>query len=98
MACDVAHNPGPIKIDLCKIGYIHNKSALIFSYIFSNGTDIFGLSETHLSKDESASFIQDLTPLCYMLFHLPRPDCPGSGVGCFIKSLFTGTIMPTPKS
>jgi hypothetical protein len=97
LACDVARNPGPIKIDFCNIRSIRNKSALIFDYISSNGPDIFGLSETHLSKDESASLIQDLTPPGYMLFHLPRPDRPGGGVGCFIKSSLTGTIIPTPK-
>jgi hypothetical protein len=80
----VTHNPGSIKIDFCNIHSIHNISALIFDYIFSKGPDIFGLSETHVSKDESASFIQDLTPPGYMLFQLTRPDSPGGGVGCFI--------------
>jgi hypothetical protein len=62
-----------------------------------NAPDIFEVSETHLSPHESASLIQDLTPPDYNFFHIPRPDRPGSGVVCFIKSSFTGTIIPTPK-
>jgi hypothetical protein len=57
-----------------------------------NAPDIFGVSETHLSPHESASLIQDLTPPDYNFFHIPRPDRPGGGVGCFIKSSFTGKI------
>jgi hypothetical protein len=62
-----------------------------------NAPDIFGVSETHLPPHESASLIQDLTPPDYNFFHIPRPDRPGGNVGCFMKSSFTGTIIPTPK-
>jgi hypothetical protein len=35
--------------------------------------------------------------LIIIFFHLPRPVRLGGGVRCFIKSSFTGTIIPTPK-
>jgi hypothetical protein len=93
----VADNPGPIFINFCNIRSIRNKSALIFEYMHSNVPDIFGVSETHLSPFESASLIQDLAPPDYNFYHVPRPDRAGGGVGCFIKSSLTGTIIPTPK-
>jgi hypothetical protein len=68
LAFDLACNPGPIKIEFCNICSIHNKSAQVFDYIISKVPDIFGLSETHLSKDESASFIQDLLVICCFIY------------------------------
>jgi hypothetical protein len=73
LACDVTLNPGLITINFCNIRSILNKSALVFVYNHCNAPDIFGVSETHLSPQESANLTQDLTPPDYNFFIYPSP-------------------------
>ena len=66
---------------------IRNKACHIRDFVIDNDIDMFCITETWLSDNDSA-IIAALTPESHILQHLPRSDKKGGGVGCIAsKSL-----------
>ena len=51
--------------------------------------EMFGLTETHIWVNDTPSFLNDLTPHGYALFHRPRHENTGGGEGFLIKRILT---------
>ena len=71
LAGDIGLNPGPIndvKLSFTNIRSIHNKSPSVTAYIVAHNINIL---ETWLMQDETPSFLSDITPDGYQLFHKP---------------------------
>ena len=73
---DIAQNPGPE--NTCKIGLsnarsIRHKGPHIEDLILYHKFDIFAVTETWLSSQETQSFLASLSPDGYKLFHTPVP-------------------------
>ena len=95
---DVAVNPGPIRFGFANCRSIRNKGPLLQDEVNSGGFDVFGLTETHIKLHDSKRFLQELTPDGFSLFHIPRSNKSGGGVGFFIKNTFeTKDIVGAPN-
>ena len=93
---DIALNPGPVKFAFTNSRSIRNKHATIVDLVTSNSVDILGLTETHIRSYDTASFISELTPVGYKLFHVPRPNKLGGGVGFIVNKSFNVTVVSSP--
>lgn len=88
IAGDIATNPGPdttgeLKLAFTNICSLRAKSIPLAHYVESNNIDIVCLSETWLSKKDTAGTIASLIPPGYVLHHKPRINRRGGGV-CFL--------------
>ena len=63
---------------------IVNKSALFDDYINKWKADLFAITETWLSDNDS-SVCYEITPLGYKLFHCPRSDRRGGGTALLFR-------------
>ena len=51
---------------------------------------LFGLTETHIQVNDTPSFLNDLTPHGYALFHRPHHGNTGGYMGFLVKYFFAG--------
>ena len=96
---DVALNPGPseqFKLGFTNIRSLKNKYSSVHHFLCAKKVDIFGISETWLREDETTSFLSEVTPHGFNLFHKPRAGRRGGGV-CFFVDKEIKTIDITPE-
>ena len=64
-------------------------------WINGNHCDIVGLTETHIKPTDTESFISELTPPNYKLWHVPQKYSTGGGVGLLIRNSFMAKSLDT---
>ena len=82
MATDTRYRLNCALVNIQSVG---NKTHEIRDYINDNKLDILVLTETWLSKNDSAK-IREMTPDTHTFLHVPREDRRGGGVGIFISN------------
>jgi exonuclease III len=71
---------------------ICNKSRIIQDFIIDHDIDILAVTETWLRGDEYDHYpVRDVCPVGYSLYHTPRLDMRGGGVGVVMKNTFNVT-------
>ena len=96
LAGDIEINPGPVNFGFGNCRSIRNKGPAISDLMTSACIDIFGLTETHIRVNDTPSFLEELTPDGYKLFHSPRLGKTGGGVGFLIKKDFNCSTVAMP--
>ncbi|PFX12684.1 hypothetical protein AWC38_SpisGene23314 [Stylophora pistillata] len=77
-----------VPIDFCLLNTrsINKKELAIKDYAVDNNVDIFAMTETWLSNNENYNFsITEVCPTGYQVYHIPRKNSRGGGVGLLIK-------------
>ena len=71
---------------------ICNKSRLIQDFIADNDIDILAVTETWLRGDDYDNYpVRDACPIGYSLYHTPRMNMRGGGVGVVLRNTFNVT-------
>jgi len=94
---DIEVNPGPVQFGFGNVRSIRNKGPAVADLVTSANIDIFGITETHIRSNDTPSFLSDLTPDGYTLFHIPRLGKTGGGVGFLIKKVFDVSMVASPS-
>jgi len=94
--------PRPIetRLILCTLNArsLRNKSALFFDYACDCKADVFALTETWLSLEDSAVY-KEITPPGYNFVHCPMSCRMGGGTGLLFKdSIYVSNIASGSKS
>ena len=80
---------------------LNNKSDIIRDIVEEFDFDILAISETWLSKeaDKNQQIIEDIKPVGYSFFHVPRGEGRGGGVGVLYKTgiKFRDTLCQSKK-
>ena len=78
---------------------ICNKSRLIQDFIADNDIDILAVTETWLRGDDYDNYpVRDACPIGYSLYHTPRMNMRGAGVGVVLRNTFNVTLTTlTPE-
>ena len=100
LAGDIALNPGPpqcTKLAFTNVRSIKNKSTSVDRFITGHNIDIFAITETWLRKDETSSLLSEITPAGYKLYHRPREDRRGGGVGFLVNCNISCKELPPVK-
>lgn len=63
---------------------LKNKSALFFDYVCEHKADVFAITETCLSLNDSA-VCKEITPAEYNFVHCPRSDRVGGAIGLLFR-------------
>ena len=100
IGCYIASNPGPenanLKLAYTNILSIRNKHGAINDYISANNTDILALAETWIFEVDTDSFLSEITPTGYALYHRPRVGKTGGGVGFLVPKSLKCNITEGP--
>ena len=87
-----------LRCNLINIQSVGNKTNKIKSLIVDNKLDICMLTETWLSNNISDnSKISEMTPKSFDLYHIPRDDRNGGGVGVLIKKAYITSVINQRK-
>ena len=100
LAGDIALNPGPqtnIKLAFTNIRSIKNKSTSVSHFLSGHNIDIFAITETWLRNDDTSSLLSEITPAGYQLYHRPREDRRGGGVGFLVNCNISCKELPPVK-
>ncbi len=100
LAGDIAVNPGPASSNL-RIGTVNarsmrEKSPTISDLVKCKSLDIFGITETWLSSNETTSSLADITPTGFSIHQIPRTGRSGGGVCFLISDLLTFAKIDIP--
>ena len=81
-----AATPIQVQLTLCTLNArsLRNKSALFFDFVCDRKADVFAITETWLSFNDSA-VCKEITPAGYKFAHCPRSDRVGGGIGLLFK-------------
>ena len=63
---------------------LRNKSATFVDLVCDSKADLFAVSETWLTVNDTA-ILSEITPKGYTLHHCPRSDCRGGGTALILK-------------
>ena len=96
---DIALNPGPIPTHDFRFGFtnirsIKNKSASLSQLLISHDLDMFGVTETWLTPNETKSLIKDVIPAGYTFHHHSRSKLCGLNLMMHTTILFVYIDLP----
>jgi len=110
LAGDVEINPGPISTvhptlklgtfnirSASSITHSYNKPEILKHIIHDHKIDILCLTETWLHPDSPPAVINSLLPPSFNIYHCPRPQGGGGGVGFIFNHKISAQNITLPK-
>ena len=88
MAVDTAINPDLITLRHVNCCDLQNKGPIVEDCLNSTSCNILGITETHVSPNDTPAFINEFTTPNYPFDHIPSLHASGGGVGILIKNIF----------
>lgn len=88
---DVSVNPGPprsLRVATINARSMRDKAPALSDLIISKSIDVLSVTETWLTRRETAASLADITPTGFSFHHSPRVGRSGGGVGLFVSSPF----------
>ena len=97
LAGDICTNPGPNSLlAFANIRSIRRQYITVTDFITTKNIDIFCMSETWLTNNETTAFMSEITPPNHKIIHKARIGKKGGGVAIFANKNLDLTSLDTP--